>query len=322
MKFNHSVKVMISEDGTFFVSKFSNIHSPPKVGVWKVELDSSKVPQVIPMGTVAVKTPHVSLGFPVNPPEIFNFPSGGETIYGALWRPAPFDPSQKYPTILHIYGGPGAQYVVNDYERLVVRLSKFNMYASLGFAVVVIDGRGSSGRTLNFQRILKHSMGVVEMEDQLAGLSHLIERGIVDPTRIAITGWSYGGYMSLMALAQHPDIFKLSISGAPVTLWEAYDSAYTERYMDTKERNPEGYRKGSVLEYASKFPDEEGRLLILHGLKDENVHFCHTTRLIEALVEAHKPYDLHVYPKERHGIRALGGHYHSELKVLSMLSTL
>lgn len=104
------------------------------------------------------------------------------------------------------------------------------------------------------------------MEDQLAGLSHLIERGIVDPTRIAITGWSYGGYMSLMALAQHPDIFKLSISGAPVTLWEAYgnssevilmkDSAYTERYMDTKERNPEGYRKGSVLEYASKFPDE------------------------------------------------------------------
>lgn len=170
MKFNHSVKVMISDDGTFFVSKFSNIHSPPKVGVWKVEFDSSKVPQVIPMGTVAVKTPHVSLGFPVNPPEIFNFPSGGSNnffndfqvkqsmvLFGDLLLsilpksfPRFYTSTGMQMSYWIDHSGPGAQYVVNDYERLVVRLSKFNMYASLGFAVVVIDGRGSSGRSLSF----------------------------------------------------------------------------------------------------------------------------------------------------------------------------
>jgi len=188
--------------------------------------------------------------------------------------------------------------------------------------VVVIDGVGSTARGLNFEGHLKNRMGTVELRDQIEGLSLLIEKGIVDPDRICITGWSYGGYMSLMAIGQRPDFFKMCIAGAPVTLWEAYDTGYTERYMGTPQTNPSGYKMGSVLTYASNFPEEEDRVLIIHGLKDENVHFVNTSKLIEALITANKPYNLYVYPKERHGIRSPNNMFHLEQKILSMLMKL
>ncbi|KAI8847282.1 Alpha/Beta hydrolase protein [Chytridium lagenaria] len=122
--------------------------------------------------------------------------------------------------------------------------------------------------------------------------------------RIAITGWSYGGYLSLMALAQYPDIFKVAISGAPVTSWELYDAAYTEKYMGLPEENPEGYRLGSVLNYIDRFPETDCRLLIVHGAIDENVHFKNTESLVAELVRSSKPHRVQVYPSERHGLRA------------------
>jgi len=128
--------------------------------------------------------------------------------------------------------------------------------------------------------------------------------------------------MTLMAIAQRPDIFKLAIAGAPVVIWEAYDTGYTERYMDTPANNKEGYKNGSVLDYISGIPDTEGRLLLIHGLKDENVHFVHTAKLIETLVERSKPYELFVYPKERHGLRSLPNYMHAEVKILSFIEKL
>src|SRR5581483_1650382 len=210
--------------------------------------------------------------------------------------------------------------VTNDYK--YPRFLRLFLATRLGFTVVLIDGRGSSDRGVEFESFLKGRMGTVELEDQIAGLNYLESKKMgVDLERIAITGWSYGGYLSLMALAQYPRIFKLAIAGAPVTQWELYDTAYTERYMGLPSENQEGYRKGSVLTWAEKFPDRyvelrknysfvvyqcfiyldlfsENRLLIAHGQIDENVHFKNSELLVSALVKQNKPHKLQPYPTE------------------------
>ncbi|KAK9692879.1 Prolyl oligopeptidase family [Popillia japonica] len=150
------------------------------------------------------------------------------------------------------------------------------MLAARGYCVVAIDSRGSQHRGLNWESHLKGRMGTVELQDQVEVLRWLANSlKCIDLTRVAIHGWSYGGYLSLMGLAHHPDVFKIAIAGAPVTNWSLYDTGYTERYMGLPENNPQGYQEGSVLNYVNKFPEEENRLLIIHGLIDENVHFYH-----------------------------------------------
>jgi dipeptidyl-peptidase 9 len=131
---------------------------------------------------------------------------------------------------------------------------KLHAYASLGFVVVILDNVGSANRGLEFESRIQHRMGILEVQDQVAGLTHLIDQGIVDRSRILVTGSSYGGYMSLMCLAQRPDLFTIAVASAPVTQWEAYDTGYTERYMDQPKHNVEGYRESSVLNWVSGFP--------------------------------------------------------------------
>jgi len=143
-----------------------------------------------------------------------------------------------------------------------------------------------------------------------------VAQGFVDPNRVAIMGASYGGYLSLMCLGQAPNVFKLAIADAPVTQWEAYDTGYTERYMNTPQTNRRGYQQGSVMHYAAQFPDEPNRLLLVHGMIDENVHFCNTSLLISALIENNKPYELSLYPDERHGFRKWSSAMHNEMNRL------
>lgn len=140
--------------------------------------------------------------------------------------------------------------------------------------------------------------GTVEVSDQVKGLEAAAKIfDCIDMERVGVYGWSYGGYMSLMSLAQRPDIFKVAISGAPVTTWNLYDTAYTERYMGLPQEQVQAYENGSVLNLARNFPDEENRLLIIHGMIDENVHFAHTRKLIDALIKENKPYQLLVINK-------------------------
>jgi len=194
------------------------------------------------------------------------------------------------------------------------------MLAAHGYVVVVIDSRGSRHRGIQFEGYLKGKMGQVEISDQVEALHWLADStGLIDVDRIAIHGWSYGGYLSLMGLGQRPEVFKVAVAGAPVTSWNLYDTGYTERYMDQPANNPHGYRMGSVLSYINNFPNEENRLLIIHGLIDENVHFFHTSQLINALVKAGKPYQLQVYPNERHSLRHLDASEHFETMLLSFL---
>jgi len=304
-----------------FVSVYSNLHDYFQTTVCSVlwEHSTSAAPTVTRLIEIEVPRPTSQLPFPANPPELFSFTnSTDETAYGIYFLPPAFDPSKRYPTLLYVYGGPHVQLITNSYS-ITQSHKRYQMLASEGYVSVVIDGLGSWNRGLKWEGHIRCRMGTSEMADQVLGLQHLITKGIVDPERIAVTGWSYGGYMSLMCLAQRGDFFKLAIAGGPVTLWEAYDTGYTERYMDTPQNNPSGYQTGSVLNYVVDFPDEENRLLIVHGAIDENVHFCNTAKLIDALIEKGKPYQIQIFPSERHGVRSSIASLHWEMAFFSFL---
>ena len=173
----------------------------------------------------------------------------------------------------------------------------------------MLDNRGSARRGLAFEGAIKHQMGQLEVDDQVDGVRWLVAQGLADPARVGIFGWSYGGYMAAMCLAQAPETFKVAVAGAPVTAWDGYDTHYTERYMGTPQSNPEGYKESSVMHHAAHL---RGRLLLVHGLIDENVHFRHTARLINALIQARAPYDLLLFPDERHMPRRLADRVYLE----------
>ncbi|KAI1292963.1 dipeptidylpeptidase [Mortierella claussenii] len=237
--------------------------------------------------------------------EFFTFNSSDNVeLHGCFYRPSAYKEGHRYPTLVSIYGGPRSQMVLNEYK--LPKFLRVFLATRLGLAVVMIDGRGSNDRGLEFEGRLRHQMGQIEIQDQVEGLQFLARPengGIVDMDRVAISGWSYGGYLSLMALAQYPEVFKLAIAGAPVTQWELYNTAYTERYMGLVHENKERYAKSSVLHWLDKFPDSENRLLIAHGLIDENVHFKNTETLAAGLVRSNKPHQIQPYPTERHGLR-------------------
>jgi dipeptidyl-peptidase-4 len=184
--------------------------------------------------------------------------------------------------------------------------------AQEGFVVFKLDNRGGANRGRAFEAALAERMGTVEVDDQVAGVRFLSSLDYIDPGRVGIYGWSYGGYMTCMAMCRRPDVFKVGVAGAPVTHWDGYDTAYTERYMGTPQTNPEGYFDSAVLAHVEKLT---GKLLLVHGMVDENVHFRHTARLITALTEANKDYDLLIFPEERHMPRDAKGMEYQERRV-------
>jgi dipeptidyl-peptidase-4 len=217
--------------------------------------------------------------------------------------------------VVSVYGGPHAQRVVNDWSSTVDLRAQY--LAQNGFVVFKLDNRGSANRGLAFEAPLHREMGAIEVVDQAAGLAWLEDNyHYVDGTRAGIYGWSYGGYMTLMSMARRPDQFQVGVAGAPVTHWDGYDTAYTERYMGTPAENPDGYHRSSVLaNVAGISPD----LLIVHGMVDENVHFRHTARLLVELARHGKPYELLTYPEERHMPRDARGLEDHERRVLGFL---
>ncbi|XP_060809111.1 dipeptidyl peptidase 9 isoform X3 [Amyelois transitella] len=252
----------------------------------------------------------------IPPPQIYSTRlSCGAAAYCTLWRSAR---RGRSPTVLHVYGGPEVQTVTNSYKG--IRQLRMHMLAARGFTVVSVDSRGSKHRGRAWERALRGKMGQVELDDQVEVLQWLAkETGCIDMERVAIHGWSYGGYLSLLGLATRPNVFKVCVAGAPVTSWRLYDTAYTERYMGLPAAAPHAYTRASVLAHTPFFPDQEGRLLIIHGLADENVHFCHTAALLAELVRLGKPHRVQVYPGERHSLRAMHAAKHYEATLLHFL---
>lgn len=264
--------------------------------------------------TITVTTDPRIEQYKLTPPQIVTLKNrDGETLYGAIFRPdAAVYGDGPYPTVVHVYGGPGPQ-LVSDSWALTSALT-LQVLRQRGFLVFRLDNRGSARRGLAFEGALKNRMGTVEIDDQVDGVYWLIDQGLTDRSRIGVYGWSYGGYMTLMCMTRAADLFKVGVSGAPVTHWDGYDTCYTERYMGTPQQNPEGYADGSVMTHIDKLT---GKLLIVHGMLDENVHFRHTARLVNALVRARKPFDLLPFPDERHMPRHLSDRIYMNERIVN-----
>ncbi|XP_008332047.1 dipeptidyl peptidase 9-like isoform X2 [Cynoglossus semilaevis] len=314
--FSHSCSV--SQTFDMFVSHYSSLTSSPRVHVFKlIGSDSDPLHKQPQLWASLTESPCLPSDY--TPPEMFSFRGkSGFQLYGMIYKPHILVPGRKHPTVLFAYGGPQVQLVNNSFKG--TKYLHLNTLASLGYAVLVIDGRGSSHRGLRFEGAVKDKMGLVELEDQVEGLRYAADKyKFVDLSRVAVHGWSYGGFISLMGLIHKPDVFKVAIAGAPVSLWQAYDTAYTERYLDTPQKNHQGYKACSAALHVDKLPNEPNRLLILHGFLDENVHFSHTNFLVSQLIRAGKPYNLQVYPNERHSIRNPETVEHYEVTLLHFL---
>ena len=234
-----------------------------------------------------------ALDLELEAPELHPFMSrDGVELWAAVYRP---EGSGKAPVIISVYGGPSAQ-MVNDSWAQTVDL-RAQMLAQHGFVVLKVDNRGSARRGLRFEAPIWRKTGDIEVRDQVDGVRWLGTLGFADIDRVGIYGWSYGGYMTVMAMLKAPEIFKVGVAGAPVTDFAGYDTAYTEKYMGMPQENPEGYREASALTHVDRL---RGKLLLIHGMIDENVHFRHTARLMQALIDAGKPFETLIYPNERH----------------------
>ncbi len=237
--------------------------------------------------------------------------SDGQELYYRLLKPANFTPGKRYPAVIDVYGGPHFQYVRKDWmggARATQGLFR-QVLAQNGFVVLTLDNRGSGFRGNAFETAIADRTGKVEIEDQLRGVEYLKSLPFVAGDRIGIMGWSYGGYMSLMALTT-TKAFRAGVAGAPVTDWALYDTHYTERYLSTPQANAEGYRSSAVIPYVDSL---HGSLLLVHGMADDNVLFTHSTLLMQKLQSLNKPFDLMTYPGGKHGLVRMpqqGRHYY------------
>jgi dipeptidyl-peptidase-4 len=217
-------------------------------------------------------------------------------LYARLIKPAGFQAGKKYPVVMNVYGGPGVALPIRNSWQGV---SMDQVYAHHGYVVWESENRGGLGRGHAFETPVYHKLGVRELADQVAGVKHLISLGFVDPERIGIHGWSYGGFMTANALLNAPDVFRCGVAGAPVTDWLNYDTIYTERYMGLPKENSDGYKSTALAPQAANL---KGRLMIMHNYEDDNVLFQNTLQLTDALQRAGKIFDFMLYPQKTHGV--------------------
>lgn len=238
--------------------------------------------------------------------EFFSFKTvDGTALNGYMLKPKNFDASKQYPVLVYQYSGPGSQNVNNLWGG-----SHFffhQMLTQKGYIVAVIDSRGTGGRGEHFKKLTYKQLGKYELEDHIAGAKFLSTLEYVDDSRIGIWGWSYGGYMSSLAMTKGAGTFKMGIAVAPVTNWRFYDTIYTERYLQTPQLNASGYDDNSPSTYANKL---QGNFLLIHGTGDDNVHFQNSVVLQDALINAGKQFTSFYYPDKHHGIQGAQTKYH------------
>ncbi len=230
--------------------------------------------------------------------EMFKVPnSDGTLLNGWLLKPRNFSEEQQYPLLMFQYSGPGSQQVTNQFS--VGNMWWYQLLAQNGYIIVCVDGTGTGFRGEEFKKKTYLQLGKYESDDQIAVAKYFAEQPNIDPKRIGIWGWSYGGYMSSICLLKGADVFKTAIAVAPVTNWRYYDNIYTERYMRTPQENPKGYDNNSPVNMVNRL---EGNYLLIHGSADDNVHLQNSMMMIDALVKANKDFDFEIYPNKNHGI--------------------
>jgi len=238
----------------------------------------------------------------------------GVELNAWMMKPTDFDSKKEYPLYMFLYGGPGSQQVTDSW-------GWFNYFwyqhlNQLGYIVACVDNRGTGGKGAEFKKMTYQELGKYETIDQINAAKHFGSLNYIDSNRIGIQGWSYGGYMSSLAITKGADVFKMAIAVAPVTNWRYYDNIYTERYMRTPQENASGYDDNSPINHVEKL---KGSYLLIHGSADDNVHVQNTMEMISALVKANKQFDLFIYPDKNHGIYGGNTRYHLYKKMTEFI---
>ena len=295
----HSVE--LNSDFTQFYDYHSTITTPQVVTLYNLNLSKKGVTAVqSKVVNESAKIKSVLNQFSMGTPELIRVPnSRGDTLNGWMLKPADFDPSKKYPVLFYNYGGPGSQYVTNKFGAVSMW---HQMLAQNGLIVVSVDNTGTGFRGEEFKKKTYLQLGKYEIADQIDAAKYIGNLPFVDRNRIGHWGWSYGGFMSSLAITKGADVFKAAVAVAPVTSWRFYDNIYTERYMRTPQENPRGYDDNSPLYHTSKI---RGKFLLIHGTADDNVHFQNSTEFIKELVKSNVDFESAYYPNKNHGISGI-----------------
>ncbi len=279
-----------SKSFKYYVNTVSNADTPPVITLYgangkdiRILEDNAALKETLKDYSVAQR-------------EYIQIPAADGTTQLNAWimKPVDFDPEQTYPLLIIQYSGPNSQQVHNSWA-----IDWTQYLAQEGYIVACIDPRGTGARGEEFRKCTYMQLGKIESDDMIAAAKWLAEKPYIDPAKVGIWGWSYGGFMSSLCLMKGNDVFSTAIAVAPVTNWRFYDSVYTERFMRRPQDNPNGYDDNSPINWADKL---KGHLLICHGTADDNVHIQNAYELSEALVQANKPFDMQIYTNRNHSI--------------------
>jgi dipeptidyl-peptidase 4 len=282
-------QISMGPGGAYYLDTFSSLKAPPRTVLHAGDGSALGVYREAPRRETEE--------YDVLPAEIVQFHGpDGTLLYGRLIRPAGYQPGKKYPVVVNVYGGPDIALPVRD---AWPPIDMDQVLAHRGYVVWQAENRGGAGRGHAFETVIHHNLGVNELADQVAGVRYLISLGVADPDRIGIRGHSYGGFMTVNALLNAPDVFRAGFAGAPVTGWTNYDTIYTERYMGLPQEDAAGYRETALPQHAANL---KGKLMVVHNFEDDNVLFQNTLQLTTALEAAGKQFEMMVYSQKTHGI--------------------
>lgn len=280
----------LSASGKYILDRYTSQHNAGKVSLTETKTNKSHT-------CFEAKDPYKKISMPEVVIGSIKANDGKTDLYYRLTKPLNYNPTQKYPTVIYVYGGPHSQLVDNSW---MGQARGWDIYmAEKGYVVFTIDNRGTSNRGIDFENITHRQLGVIETEDQMTGVEFLKSLPYVDANRIGVHGWSYGGFMTLNLLLRHPETFKTGVAGGPVTDWKYYEIMYGERYMDSPKENPEGYAETSMVDRAG---DLKGRLLLIHGDEDPTVVLQHNLQFIKSAIKKGTHPDLFIYPGHGHNM--------------------
>ena len=292
----------------YYINTYSNANTPPIFTLHKA--DGSLIKTIEDNTEFQNKLEEYN----ISEKEFITIYTDNADLNAWIIKPPNFDDNKKYPLFMFLYGGPGSQKVLNRYEGN--NFYWYQMLAQKGYVIACVDNRGTGGKGAEFKKMTYKELGKYETIDQIDAAKYFGSLNYIDEKRIGIQGWSYGGYMSSLAITKGADVFNLAVAVAPVTNWRYYDNIYTERYMQTPQENPSGYDENSPINHVEKI---KGKYLLIHGTADDNVHVQNTYEMSSALVRANKQFDLFVYPDKNHGIYGKNTRYHLYKKITNFI---
>ncbi len=280
---------MLSGNGNYIIDNFQSITVPREIAIYTTK---GKKIQVIKQSENPLKD------YKTGELSIFKLKnSTADDLYCRMFKPIDFDSTKKYPVIVYVYGGPNVQLINNTWNGGGDLW--FQYMAERGFVIFTLDSRGSENRGQAFEQATFQNLGKVEMQDQMVGINYLKSLKFIDEKRMGLMGWSYGGFMTTSIMTHYPDVFKAAVAGDPVIDWSYYEIMYTERYMDTPQTNPIGYKETNVINYVDSL---KGKLLLIHGTSDDIVVWQHSLLFLKACVDKGKQVDYFVYPGHDHNV--------------------